>query len=109
MKTFNVSKFIIGAGISSFMVIPAQAKKVASEKNQKNLNILLITADDLNYSSTGFWGSKVPDITPNLDKLAAQGMIFKNAHVNCAVSSHPRSIGYRHVCTPEWRGRILPY
>lgn len=92
MKPFNVSKFIIGAGISSFMVIPVQAKKTLSEKSQKNLNILLITADDLNYSSTGFWGSKVPDITPNLDKLAAQGMIFKNSHVNCAVSQPSRAV-----------------
>lgn len=48
-------------------------------------NILLITADDLNYNSIGYTGCKVDDISPNLDKLASEGMYFSNAHVSIAV------------------------
>lgn len=48
-------------------------------------NILIVTADDLAYNSVGAYGCKVPDITPNIDKLAEQGIRFTHAHVNTAV------------------------
>ncbi len=48
-------------------------------------NILLVTADDLAYNSVGAFGCKVPGITPNIDKLAEQGIRFTHAHVNTAV------------------------
>jgi len=53
-------------------------------------NILLITADDLNYDSLGAYGCKVPGITPHLDRLAAGGLIFNHAHVNIAVCQPSR-------------------
>ncbi|MCA9270386.1 MAG: sulfatase [Planctomycetales bacterium] len=49
------------------------------------LNVLLITADDLNFDSLGVTGSKTPDISPNLDRLASEGLLFARAHVNVAV------------------------
>jgi N-sulfoglucosamine sulfohydrolase len=62
------------------------------EKNapEKPLNIVLITADDLGFDSVGAYGSKVPNITPNLDRLASQGMKFEHAHVNIAVCQPSR-------------------
>jgi N-sulfoglucosamine sulfohydrolase len=54
------------------------------------LNFLFITADDLNYNSTGAFGCTVDNITPNLDKLAAEGMCFDNAHVTIAVCQPSR-------------------
>ena len=48
-------------------------------------NFLLLTADDLNYDSVGCFGCDIPGITPNIDRLAASGMKFTNAHVNIAV------------------------
>lgn len=53
-------------------------------------NVLLITADDLNFDSLGAYGCKVPGITPNLDRLAAEGMKFNHAHVNIAVCQPSR-------------------
>ena len=56
-------------------------------KDQKP-NILFIIADDLGWKDTGFNGSRFFE-TPNLDKLAAQGMFFTNAYANapnCAPS-----------------------
>jgi len=48
-------------------------------------NILIVTADDLAYNSVGAFGCKVPGITPNIDKLAEQGIRFTQAHVNTPV------------------------
>ncbi|MCP4313557.1 MAG: sulfatase [Bacteroidetes bacterium] len=48
-------------------------------------NILIVTADDLAYNSIGAFGCKVPGISPNIDKLAEQGIRFSHAHVNTPV------------------------
>jgi N-sulfoglucosamine sulfohydrolase len=55
-------------------------------------NILLFTADDLNCDSLGCYGSKVPDITPNLDRFAATGIRFERAHVNVAICQPSRGV-----------------
>ncbi|BDD09735.1 heparan N-sulfatase [Fulvitalea axinellae] len=60
--------------------------------DKKPLNILLITADDLNYNSVGAFGSKIDDITPNLDRLASQGKVFNDAHVTIAVCQPSRGV-----------------
>lgn len=52
---------------------------------RKRLNVLLITADDMNWNTPGFFGGRVPDITPNIDRLAREGMRFERAHVTIAV------------------------
>ena len=43
-------------------------------------NILLIVADDLGYNDVGFSGSD-EIFTPQLDRLADGGVIFKNGYV----------------------------
>ncbi len=53
-------------------------------------NILMMLADDLNYNSIGCFGCPVDDITPNLDRLAKEGMCFDNAHVTIAVCQPSR-------------------
>lgn len=47
-------------------------------------NILLIVADDLGYADLGVYGSKIQ--TPNIDGLAAQGVLFTRFHTapSCA-------------------------
>jgi N-sulfoglucosamine sulfohydrolase len=57
---------------------------------RKKLNVVLITADDLNNDSLGTYGCKIPGITPNLDALAREGMKFQHAHVNIAVCQPSR-------------------
>ncbi len=54
------------------------------------LNVLLITADDLNYNSVGAYGCDIPDITPHIDRLAAEGMRFTEAYVNIAICQPSR-------------------
>lgn len=51
-------------------------------------NIVIFMADDMGYADVGFTGAK--DIkTPNLDRLAASGVVFENGYANhpfCAPS-----------------------
>ncbi len=47
-------------------------------------NILLIVADDMGYSDIGAFGSEIH--TPNLDRLAAEGLVMTNFKVGPACS-----------------------
>lgn len=57
---------------------------VATAAAARPPNIVLILADDLGWPYVGFMGDPVA-ITPNLDALAAQGMVFRNAHMSASV------------------------
>lgn len=53
-------------------------------------NIIVLLADDAGYADFGFMGSK--DLkTPNIDKLAANGVIFTDAHVSATVCGPSRA------------------
>jgi arylsulfatase A-like enzyme len=53
-------------------------------------NIVLILADDLGINDLGCYGRK-DQSTPNLDRLASQGMRFTNAYAACPVCSPTRA------------------
>ena len=53
-------------------------------------NILIIMADDLGYGDLGVYNSKSLVPTPNLDKLAAEGIRFTNAYCPASVCSPTR-------------------
>ena len=46
------------------------------------MNILVLTVDDMNCDSVGVFGCTTPDTTPNIDRFAAGGFRFMNAHVH---------------------------
>jgi len=72
----------------SFFLLASCATEPTQEKNEPN--ILFILVDDLGYSDVGFMGSDFYD-TPNLDRLAAKGMIFTNGYAASAVCSPSRA------------------
>ena len=53
-------------------------------------NIVIIFTDDQGYADVGVFGAKGFQ-TPNLDRLAAQGCIFRNFHVAQPVCSASRA------------------
>ena len=53
-------------------------------------NVVLILADDLGWSQLGCYGSSYY-VTPHIDKLASEGMLFTNAYAACAVCSPTRA------------------
>ncbi len=70
----------------AFLVASFQHAASISGQDAKTCpNILIVTADDLNYNSVGAFGCELPGITPNIDRLAEEGMRFTHAHVNTAV------------------------
>lgn len=54
-------------------------------------NILLITADDMNWDAVGAYGCPVAGTTPHLDGLASEGVRFEHGHVTIAVCQPSRS------------------
>jgi arylsulfatase len=76
LKIFTIS--FLGLLILFMGCQSNEQKTGAAEKP----NILLILADDMGYGDIGVFGSEIE--TPNIDKLASQGMTFSNFHVGAA-------------------------
>lgn len=64
--------------------------QVANAKEPKRPNVLFILADDYGWNDLGCMGSKYYE-TPNLDKIADNGVRFTNAYSSCQVSSPSRA------------------
>lgn len=56
------------------------------------LNILLFTADDLGYEAVGCMNEDLPDLTPNLDRFAREGMQFIHGHTTTPICQPSRSV-----------------
>lgn len=53
-------------------------------------NIVFIMADDMGYGDVGYYNPQLAIPTPNMDKLASEGIIFTDAHSPSAVCSPSR-------------------
>ena len=76
------------------LVIAAQSTNVAAEPKELDdkldrPNVVILIADDMGYSDIGAFGSEIQ--TPNVNKLAKEGISFTNFHVG-ATCSPTRSI-----------------
>ncbi len=54
-------------------------EEAQDQSSVKRPNILLIVADDMGYSDIGAFGGEIS--TPNLDRLASEGLRLSNFHV----------------------------
>lgn len=71
----------MGMGLAAAAV--PKALLAAEATAQKKPNIIFILIDDMGWKDVGFMGSKFYQ-TPNIDKLAGQGMVFTSAYANAA-------------------------
>jgi arylsulfatase A-like enzyme len=53
-------------------------------------NVLIIHVDDLGWADIGVLGSDFYE-TPNIDRLAAEGMLFKQSYASAAICSPSRA------------------
>src|SRR5687767_13279775 len=60
------------------------------QSSPKPLNVLFILIDDMGWTDLGCYGSTFHR-TPNIDKLASEGMRFTNAYAACPVCSPTRA------------------
>ena len=69
------------------------AASLGQAEAAKQPNILIVIADDLNKDSVGVYGNK--DVkTPNIDRLASQGMRFNLAYTSTAMCAPTRQQMY---------------
>jgi arylsulfatase A len=105
MRARNMNK--MGVGILTIMlVISCNTNQKANKENtaKKQPNIIYVLADDLGYGDITAFNKDSKISTPNIDKMAAEGMKFTDAHTSSA------------VCTPtrygiltgryNWRSRL---
>ena len=71
--------------VSAYAIPPAK-----KAKNIKQPNVLFIAIDDLN-DWIGCLGGHPQARTPNIDRLAAMGVLFTNAHVQAPLCNPSRS------------------
>ena len=64
-------------------------------------NVLLILADDIGYGDLGCYGTSSVK-TPNVDRLASEGIMFTDAHCTSATST-PSATPCLQVNTPGGR------
>lgn len=69
------------------MVCPLVAFSQQTEKP----NVIIILADDLGYADVGYHNQNTDIKTPNIDKLASDGVHFTTAYVTNTVSSPSRA------------------
>ncbi|WP_242084856.1 sulfatase-like hydrolase/transferase [Aestuariivivens sediminis] len=108
MKRYIYLLVFIGSLISS----------TSMSGQSKAPNILLITMDDMSWDSPGICGGPIPDLTPHIDKLASEGILFEKAYVqapNCSpsrsviqTSLYPHQSGMRGFFYVEPNGSTLP-
>jgi arylsulfatase A-like enzyme len=72
----------------------SQASSNTDDKSESKLpfspNFVLIVIDDLGYGDLGIYGNSIHE-TPNIDRLAREGMLLTDFHSNGAVCSTTRA------------------
>lgn len=104
----TTASFCLASILIAIGVVAPQANAVADEPTHPN--IVFVLADDLGYGDLRCYNadSKIP--TPNLDRLAASGMRFTDAHSGAAVCSPTRYgllTGRHFLRRPNWIEGIL--
>src|ERR687892_43804 len=64
-------------------------------------NFVFILADDLGYADLGCYGGRIP-CSPNLDRMAAEGLRFTQGYANSSVCSPTRFA----LMTGRWQHRL---
>ena len=78
------------AATASLLLIIALVRLDGGNAQERRPNILLIVSDDLGYADIGGYGSRdIP--TPNIDRLAGNGIRFTNAYVSGPYCSPTRA------------------
>ncbi|BDD12195.1 N-acetylglucosamine-6-sulfatase (plasmid) [Fulvitalea axinellae] len=76
---------------SLFSCKPANKAEASLTKKKNRPNVLFIMTDDHAYQAIGAYGSKI-NKTPNLDRLANEGMRFDKAYVTNSICGPSRAV-----------------
>ncbi len=73
-----------------YLLSSCNSAEVEVEVSLEKPNVIFILADDLGYYDLSCNGSKYYE-TPNIDRIANEGMVFTNGYANCQVCSPSRA------------------
>ena len=85
----KINKLFIPIAVLFTLCFCTSVKGQKSEKKNKKPNIIYILADDMGYHELGCYGGKVIE-TPNLDRLAKEGMVFSNHYCGSNICAPSR-------------------
>jgi arylsulfatase A-like enzyme len=94
MMDLNRREFLSLAAGSAAAMLPlagCESQLAESRKPAKTPNIIFIMADDMGYGDLGCYGQKHIQ-TPNIDKLAEEGMRFTDCYTGSTVCAPSRSV-----------------
>lgn len=77
------------ASVPAMSILQGCEKQIQAQEKQPN--IIFIMADDLGYGHLGCYGQKIIK-TPNVNRLAAEGMKFTQVYAGCSVCAPCRSV-----------------
>ena len=86
----SIARKLLSGLTSAVVTLAATHCTFIEAAEAKRPNIVFILADDLGWADVGCFGSKYYE-TPNIDRLATQGMRFTDAYAACAVCSPTRA------------------
>ncbi|MHC4167645.1 MAG: sulfatase [Planctomycetota bacterium] len=106
----NRRSFLKAVGIGAASMLAPRC--TAATATRKKPNIVFVLIDDMGWPDVACYGSKFHE-TPNIDRLASQGMKFNDAYAACPVCSptrasimagqYPARIGITDFIPGHWR------
>ncbi len=92
---------LVAAALPVVAGSPAQDTSPNKSEEGEKYNVIFIAVDDLN-DWVGFLGGHPQTLTPNMDRLAGEGMVFERAYCPASISNASRAslmTGYRPSTT----------
>jgi arylsulfatase A-like enzyme len=96
---FNRRDFLKAASMTVVSLAVPGCKRISHRLDK--LNFVFVLVDDMGWTDAGCYGSRFYE-TPNIDRLAAEGMRFTDAYASCAVCSPTRA----SIMTGRYPARI---
>ncbi|MHC4571021.1 MAG: sulfatase-like hydrolase/transferase, partial [Planctomycetota bacterium] len=96
MKNLSRREFLtmvaVGAATATIPSSGCESEFTRSKSaTAKRPNIIFILVDDMGWADLGCYGSKAIR-TPNIDRMAAEGIRFTDAYSGCTVCAPARSV-----------------
>jgi arylsulfatase A len=109
MSKLSLRLFAVAAALGGPLLNPSLRAAAAPARPADRPNIILFMVDDLGYGDVGAYNPNSKIRTPNIDRLAAQGMRFTDAHTAAGVCTPARyaALAGRYSFRTRLQARIL--